>query len=226
MARSPPEQTRPRVLYAFLVATILITVAELGDKTQLLALILATRYRPMQVVTGIFVATLLVHLLSTLAGAALGAFIPQAVLTWIAGLLFVGFGIWTLRGDSVDEDADSPPSRFGPVVTSGIAFFIAELGDKTQIMTMTIAADPGVALRSFAGFAAGWLPAVPAAQVSAGVLVGVWLGSTLGMVIADGIAILVGAVLGKKLPEKLITRISGAAFILFGVGIVAGLYLR
>ena len=214
------------MLYAFLVAAILITLAELGDKTQLLALILATRYRPMQVMTGIFVATLLVHLLSTAAGAALGAFVPRIALTWVSGLLFVGFGLWTLRGDSVDEEADSRPSRFGPVVASGIAFFIAELGDKTQIMTMTIAADPGVALRSFAGFAAAWLPAAPSARPSMAALVGVWLGSTLGMVIADGIAILIGAVLGKKLPEKLITRISGVAFIVFGVGIVAGLYLH
>ncbi len=214
------------MLYTFLVATILITLAELGDKTQLLALILATRYRPMQVLAGIFVATLIIHLLSTLAGAALGSFIPQVALTWAAGLLFVGFGVWTLRGDSIDEDADAAPSRFGPVVTTGIAFFLAELGDKTQIMTMTIAADPALALRSFGGFAAGWLPAAPGASGRFTALLGVWLGSTLGMVIADGFAILIGAVFCKRLPERLITRVSGVAFILFGVALVVGQYLR
>ena len=151
---------------------------------------------------------------------------PQVVLTWIAGALFVGFGIWTLRGDSVDEDEATGPARFGPILTTGIAFFIAELGDKTQIMTMTIAADPGAALRTFGGFAARWLPAGLAPPTGAAAFMGVWLGSTLGMVIADGLAILVGSVLGKHLPERLITRISGVVFILFGVAMVAGAYLR
>ena len=214
------------MLYAFLVATILIALAELGDKTQLLALVLACRYKPGQVLLGIFGATLLIHLLSTLVGAAVGSFVPQTVLTWVAGLLFIGFGVWTLRGDSVDEDQDAPTSRFGPVITSGIAFFLAELGDKTQIMTMTIAADPGAALRSFGGFATRWMPAGLAQGHGAWTLVGVWLGSTLGMVIADGLAILLGAVLGKKLPEKLITRISGVVFILFGIALLASGYLR
>ena len=214
------------MLYAFFVATILITLAELGDKTQLLALVLACRYKPGQVLLGIFGATLLIHLLSTIVGAAIGSLVPQAVLTWFAGLLFVGFGIWTLRGDSVDEDADARPSRFGPVITSGIAFFLAEIGDKTQIMTMTIAASPGAALRTFGGFASGWLPAGLEQGHGAWTLVGVWLGSTLGMVIADGFAILVGAVLGKKLPERLITRISGVLFIVFGVALVASRFVH
>ncbi|HEY5539909.1 MAG TPA: TMEM165/GDT1 family protein [Coriobacteriia bacterium] len=214
------------MLYAFLVATILIVLAELGDKTQLLALLLATRYKAWQVLVGIFGATLLIHLLSTLVGAAVGGFVPTAVLTWVAGVLFVGFGVWTLRGDSVDEDATERPSRFGPIVTSAIAFFLAEIGDKTQIMTMTIAADPGAALRTFGGFAAGWLPAGLAPPTGAPAFFGVWMGSTVGMVIADGLAIIVGAVLGKTLPEKLITRISGVLFILFGVGMIVAMYLR
>jgi Ca2+/H+ antiporter, TMEM165/GDT1 family len=213
------------VLYAFLVATILITLAELGDKTQLLALVLATRYKAWQVLLGIFGATLLIHLFSTIAGAAVGSLIPAAVLTWVSGLLFVGFGAWTLRGDSVDEHAAEKPSRFGPIMTTAIAFFLAELGDKTQIMTMTIAADPGASLRTFGGFASGWLPTAPATTGGLPVLFGVWMGSTLGMVIADGLAIIVGSVLGKTLPEKLITRISGVVFILFGVGMIAAMYL-
>jgi len=102
------------------------------------------------------------------------------LLTWIAGVLFVGFGIWTLRGDSVDGEVAEKPSRFGPIVTSAIAFFLAELGDKTQIMTMTIAADPGVALRTFGGFAAGWLPAASTSTNRVPVLFGVWMGSDAG----------------------------------------------
>lgn len=214
------------MLYAFLVATILIFLAELGDKTQLLALVLATRYKAWQVMVGILGATLLIHLLSTVVGAAVGSFIPAGVMTWVAGVLFIGFGAWTLRGDSVDDEVAEKPSRFGPIVTSAIAFFLAELGDKTQIMTMTIAADPGAALRTFGGFAAGWLPAASTSTNRVPVLFGVWMGSTLGMVIADGLAIMVGVLLGKTLPEKLITRISGVLFIVLGVGMIAAMYRR
>jgi putative Ca2+/H+ antiporter (TMEM165/GDT1 family) len=210
------------MLYAFAVTTILIAMAELGDKTQLLALALACRYKAWQVLVGIFVATLAIHLLSTIAGQLIGDVIPKLWLSIVTGLLFIGFGVWTLRGDG-DEDEKATPSRFGPIVTVGVAFFLAELGDKTQIMTMTIAADPAAVLRTFG--AAG--PAISDALKAIGLTAqgldgaqtfwGVWLGSTVGMMIADGIAILVGSVLGKKLPERLITRISGWIFILFGV---------
>ncbi len=210
------------MLYAFVVATILITLAELGDKTQLLALALACRYKAWQVLVGIFVATLAIHLLSTVAGQLIGDVIPKLWLSIVTGLLFIGFGIWTLRGDKDDDDG-ARTSKFGPIVTVGIAFFLAELGDKTQIMTMTIAADPAAVLRTFGS--AG--PAIAGALKSIGLTAqgltsgdtfwGVWLGSTVGMMIADGVAIIVGSVLGKKLPERLITRISGVIFILFGV---------
>ena len=216
------------MIYSFVVATILITLAELGDKTQLLALVLATRYKAWQVLVGIFGATLLIHFFSTLIGGAVGSLVPQVVLSWVAGVLFLGFGAWTLRGDSVDEDERPKASRFGPIMTVAIAFFIAELGDKTQIMTMTIAADPGAALRSFGGFASGSIAASGLVAPSPGSVAafwGVWMGSTVGMVIADGLAILIGAVLGKNLPEKLITRISGVVFILFGLAIIIGQYL-
>jgi putative Ca2+/H+ antiporter (TMEM165/GDT1 family) len=208
------------VLQAFLVSTILITLAELGDKTQLLALMLAARYRAWQVLVGITVATLLVHLLSTVVGAAIGSAIPQSVLSWVAGLAFIGFGVWTLRGDEVDEEEAAGHARFGPIVATGIAFFLAELGDKTQVMTMTMRqvrcrdACPG-------GSAASWLPAVGASNGSCGAGRGCgW--STLGMVLADGAAIVVGAVLGKALPERLITRVSGVLF-LVGVAMIASL---
>lgn len=215
------------MIYAFVVATILITLAELGDKTQLLALVLATRYKAWQVLVGIFGATLLIHFFSTLVGGAVGSLVPQVVLSWVAGLLFAGFGAWTLRGDSVDDDDAPKTPRFGPIMTVAVAFFMAELGDKTQIMTMTIAADPGAALRSFGGFASSWIPAGLSAPRSGSTAAfwGVWMGSTVGMVIADGLAIIAGCVLGKNLPERLITRISGVVFILFGVAIIVGQYL-
>jgi putative Ca2+/H+ antiporter (TMEM165/GDT1 family) len=131
--------------------------------------------------------------------------------------------VWTLRGDRGDGDDGSRVGRFGPVVTVAVAFFLAELGDNTQIMTMTIAADPAAVLRAFG--AAG--PAIADALARVGlsgegltptaVFWGVWMGSTVGMMIADGVAIVVGSVLGRRLPERLITRISGVVFILFGV---------
>jgi putative Ca2+/H+ antiporter (TMEM165/GDT1 family) len=220
------------MLYAFVVATILITLAELGDKTQLLALALACKYKAWQVLIGIFFATLAVHLFSTLLGQAVGNLIPDLWLAVITGVLFIGFGVWTLRGDK-DDDEERAPSRFGPILTVGIAFFLAELGDKTQIMTTTIAADPAAVLRTLGS--AG--PAVSDALASLGLTAngltptqtfwGVWMGSTVGMMIADGLAIVVGVVLGKRIPERLITRISGVVFILFGVlSLAAALFGR
>ena len=211
------------MFYAFLVATVLITLAELGDKTQLLALCLATRYRWWQVLIGIFAATLFINFFSTLVGQAVGNLIPGLWLGIITGVLFVGFGVWTLRGDSDNGDDGSKAGRFGPIVTVAIAFFLAELGDKTQIMTMAISADPAAVLRTFG--AAG--PAITDALAGMGLRAdgltatqsfwGVWMGSTIGMMIADGVAIVVGSILGKKLPESIITRISGALFIVFGL---------
>jgi Ca2+/H+ antiporter, TMEM165/GDT1 family len=220
------------VLYALAVATILIALAELGDKTQLLALALACRFKAWQVLVGIFAATLAIHLLSTLAGQLVGNVVPRLWLSMATGVMFIGFGIWTLRGDSVeDEESDRSAGGFGPILTVAIAFFLAELGDKTQIMTMTIAADPAAVLRTFG--AAG--PAIAHALASIGLTSdgltgaqtfwGVWLGSTIGMMIADGIAIVVGSVMGKRLPEKLITRVSGTIFILFGVATLVAAFL-
>lgn len=217
--------------YIFSVAFVLIMIGELADKSQLLAMSLACRYKAWQVILGISVATFIVHFFTTLVGQAVGGFIPQGVLPWMTGLLFIGFGVWTLRGDSVDESDAEKGGRFGPVLATGIAFFLAELGDKTQIMTMTIAADPGTALVTYlktAGPAVqGWLEALgmgPAGVSAGGRFWAVTLGSTLGMVLADAVAIGVGRALGKNLPELLMRRISGAFFILFGVvAIAAGL---
>jgi putative Ca2+/H+ antiporter (TMEM165/GDT1 family) len=198
------------MLTALFGSAFVIALAELGDKTQILALMLACRYKAWQVIVGVFGATLLVHLISTVVGQLLGIAIPAKIVAVVAGVAFVGFGVWTLKGDKVDEDAAAKPSRYGPILASGIAFFLAELGDKTQLATITLAgryaAQPGMSAA-----AAFW---------------GVWMGSTIGMVVADGLAIFVGAVLGKKLPERLITRISGVLFIVVGIYMLAGAFVK
>lgn len=209
--------------YIFFVALILIMVGELADKSQLLALLLACRYKAWQVITGIFIATFVVHFFTTLVGQLLGAAIPTEAIPWMTGVLFIGFGIWTLRGDSVEEEDADKAARFGPIVATGVAFFFAELGDKTQIMTLAIAVDPGSALLTYLKAAGptvdGWLAGLrTAADVTA--MQRFWavtLGSTVGMVLADAIAIGIGRLLGRNLPELLMRRVSGAIFIAFGV---------
>lgn len=214
--------------YIFLVATVLILIGELGDKSQLLALLLATRYKIWQVIIGIFVATFVVHFVTTGAGMLLGDVIPDGIMPWITGVLFVGFGIWTLRGDKVDDaEADKGSANFGPIVATAIAFFIAELGDKTQIMTLAIAADPGSVIARFPSVVnmLSSLGINPSATSPAVAFWAVTLGSTFGMVIADLVAIAVGRLLGKSLPEKLITRISGTLFIIIGLASIVSTFL-
>jgi Ca2+/H+ antiporter, TMEM165/GDT1 family len=183
-------------MLGFWASFLFITVAEMGDKTQLVALSFATKYNPWKVIGGVLTATLLVHLLSVFIGEQTSAFIPMSYLKILVGLSFIVFGLWTLKGDKY-EDRDAKGGRFGAFVTVAVAFFLAELGDKTQLATISLAAK----YHSF---------------------LGVWLGSTLGMVLADGIAIAVGVLLGKKLPERTVKFISAGLFILFGLLILAG----
>jgi len=211
------------VTYIFLVAFILIMVGELADKSQLLALLLATRYKAWQVLIGITIATFVVHFFTALVGQFLGAAIPAGVIPWMTGILFVGFGIWTLRGDKVEEGEVEKGARFGPILATTIAFFLAELGDKTQIMTLAISIDPGSALLVYLKDAGptvqGWLASVGSPETASqmGRFWAVTLGSTVGMVVADAIAIAIGRLLGKNMPELLMRRISGVLFILFGL---------
>lgn len=178
-------------LPGFLASTFLITVAEMGDKTQLLSISFATKYKPQKVLAGIFIATIAVHLLSVVIGRTVSEFVPLRYLRVAIGLSFIGFGLWTLRGDTYEDD-NNPTRTLGVVATVAIAFFLAELGDKTQLATISLAAK----YNSF---------------------MGVWLGSTLGMVIADGAAIIVGVAAGKRIPEHIIKYVSAAIFIIFGV---------
>ena len=175
---------------AFWISLLFVLVAEMGDKTQLVALAFATRFKAWVVLSAVFVATLVVHLFSVAIGELAGFALPVFWIKIFAGLAFIGFGIWTLRGDELDEE-ETTGGRFGPFLTVAVTFFLAELGDKTMLMTVTIASQE----KSF---------------------VAVWLGSTIGMVIADGLAIIVGKLMGKNLPEKLIKYGAAAIFILSG----------
>jgi Ca2+/H+ antiporter, TMEM165/GDT1 family len=178
---------------AFLLSTVVIFVAELGDKSQLMAMTFATRFRARTVLLGITVATAIVHLISVGLGAMLGVALPTRAISVAAGVAFLGFAAWTLRGDELSDDEQGKARRAGgsALIAVGIAFFLAELGDKTMLATITLATDNG------------WL--------------GTWAGSTVGMVAADALAIGVGLVLGKRLPERLITYGAAALFVLFGL---------
>lgn len=185
----------------FLLSTALIFVAELGDKSQLVALWFATRYRWWTVLAGVTAATLVVHLASVAAGRVLDDLIPEDVLLVIVGLSFLGFAWWSIRGDTLDEDdTRSRSSAFGAFGVVAVAFFISELGDKTQLATVSIA---------------GREPS----------FVGVWLGSTLGMVLADALAVAIGLVAGKQLPARLIGRIAAVLFVIFGLATIASAFL-
>ncbi|WP_030483621.1 TMEM165/GDT1 family protein [Nocardioides aequoreus] len=186
-------------MYAFLLSTAVIFVAELGDKSQLMAMTFATRYRTRDVLIGITAATAIVHLASVAIGFWIGdAFADyQGAIAIVAGLAFLAFAAWTLRGDELtEEEASKAKNATGAAILAvGVAFFLAELGDKTMLATITLAVQEN------------WF--------------GVWIGSTLGMVAADALAIAVGAVLGKKLPEKTIKYGAAALFALFGVLLIA-----
>lgn len=186
-------------MYAFLLSTAVIFVAELGDKSQLMAMTFATRYRARDVILAITAATAIVHLASVGIGYWIGAAFEEYQ-SWIAigaGIAFLVFGAWTLRGDELtEEEASKARKATGTALLAvGTAFFLAELGDKTMLATITLATQEG------------WF--------------GTWIGSTVGMVAADALAIGVGAVLGRKLPEKTIKIGAAVLFFLFGLILIA-----
>jgi putative Ca2+/H+ antiporter (TMEM165/GDT1 family) len=185
------------VIGAVLLSFGVIFVAELGDKSQLMALAFATRYRALPVLVGITIATAVVHLVSVLIGAGLGATLPTDWITLAAGIAFFGFAAWTLRGDELsgDEAGKANRSARSAIVAASAAFFLAELGDKTMLATVTLATTEGVA--------------------------GVWIGSTIGMVAADALAIMVGQQLAKRVSAKVIRYAASASFVVFGILLVA-----
>jgi putative Ca2+/H+ antiporter (TMEM165/GDT1 family) len=186
-------------LYAFLLSTAVIFVAELGDKSQLMAMTFATRYKVRDVLIGITVATAVVHLASVAVGYWIGDRFAdsQGTISIAAGVAFLAFAAWTWRGDELSDGEAEKASRStgAAIVAVGVAFFLAELGDKTMLATITLATQEG------------WL--------------GTWIGSTVGMVAADALAIVVGALLGRHLPDRLIRVGATAAFVVFGVLLIA-----
>ncbi|GLT21899.1 UPF0016 family membrane protein [Zoogloea oryzae] len=184
---------------AFLTSTALVALAEIGDKTQLLSFVLAARLRkPWPIIAGIFVATILNHALAGSVGVWVAQYIPTHWLPWIVGIVFVVFGLWTLKPDTLDDDeAPSEMHPAGAFVTTAIAFFIAEMGDKTQLATVALAARFD---------ALAW----------------VVLGTTVGMMLANVPAVLLGEGLAKRLPLKLIRWIAAGVFVLTGVVTMAG----
>lgn len=176
---------------SFWLSLGLIFLAELGDKTQLVALTLAARYRARVVLAGVFVATLAVHVISVALGGLAGELLPIAVLRFVSGLAFIAFGLWTLRGDSLEDEESRSRRIASPFWLVTVTFFLAEFGDKTMLSTVTLAAGRPLVL--------------------------VWLGSTAGMVLSDGLAILVGQLLGTRLPERVIKVCAALIFFAFGL---------
>ncbi|QGK69353.1 UPF0016 domain-containing protein [Allosaccharopolyspora coralli] len=180
------------MLTGFAVSSAAIFVAELGDKSQLLAMTFATRYRAWQVLLGITVATTFVHALSVAIGFGLGAALPTNAIGVVAGVAFLGFAVWTARGDHLTESERGRARRWAgsAVLAVTVAFLLAELGDKTMLATVTLATRHD------------WL--------------GTWIGSTVGMVLADALALVVGLLLGKHLPERVVRYGAAGLFVLFG----------
>jgi Ca2+/H+ antiporter, TMEM165/GDT1 family len=175
---------------AFIKALVFVVVGEMGDKTQILAMMMAGKYKAKQVLIGVLVATVLNHAIAVGVGSYLSLILPVIVISITAGISFLIFGLWTIRGDTT-EDEKKKGSNFGPILTVAIAFFLAEMGDKTQLMTIAIAAEFRQPLLVLAG-------------------------TTTGMMIADGIGIIFGAWICKNIPENTIRWAASIVFIFFG----------
>ena len=181
------------MLEPFLVSTGVVALGEIGDKTQLLALLLAARFRrPVPIILGILAATLLNHALAGLVGDTVARLLGPDVLRWVIGLSFLAMAGWMLVPDKIDDDAAGTAPRFGVFGTTLIAFFLAEMGDKTQIATVALAARYQD-------------------------LVAVVAGTTLGMLIADVPAVFVGDRLARKVPMRLVHGVAAAIFAVLGV---------
>jgi putative Ca2+/H+ antiporter (TMEM165/GDT1 family) len=183
---------------SLLVSTGVVALAEIGDKTQLLAFVLAARFKkPVPIILGILAATVINHGLAGALGAWITANISPEVLRWVLGASFIGMAIWTLIPDKIEEEETQVAQRFGIFGATFITFFLAEMGDKTQIATVAMAA-----------------------HYSAPVMV--VIGTTVGMLIADVPAVFAGDKLAHKIPMKLVHSIAAAVFALLGVATLLG----
>ena len=188
---------------AFLIATGVVALAEIGDKTQLLSLVLAARYRaPWAISAGIFIATVFNHALAALVGDSVMDWLGPDWMRWIVGLSFVAMALWTLIPDRLDEDeentAEKKLRRYGVLVMTTVIFFLLEMGDKTQVATAILAAR-------FNDF----LPVV--------------LGTTVGMLLANVPVVFFGNMLLKKISIELVHRVTAILFLILGIATLAGL---
>jgi putative Ca2+/H+ antiporter (TMEM165/GDT1 family) len=185
-------------MQALFASTGVVALAEIGDKTQLLAFLLAARFKkPLPIIAGILVATIVNHALAGAVGAWISTSIPPSVLRIGLGLSFIGMAIWTLIPDKIENDEGNAARRYGVFVATLVTFFLAEMGDKTQIATVVLAAHY----------------AMPVTVV---------IGTTLGMLIADVPAVFVGDKLATKLPLKVVHSIAAAVFALLGIATMSG----
>ena len=183
---------------SLLVSTGVVALAEIGDKTQLLAFILAARFKkPVPIILGILAATIVNHGLAGALGAWITATLTPEVLRWVLGLSFIGMAAWTLVPDKIEEEETRIAGRFGVFGATLVTFFLAEMGDKTQIATVAMAAHYATPLL-------------------------VVIGTTLGMLIADVPAVFIGDKLANRIPMKLVHSIAAGIFALLGIATLLG----
>jgi putative Ca2+/H+ antiporter (TMEM165/GDT1 family) len=183
---------------AFLVSTGIVALAEIGDKTQLLAFLLAARFRrPLPIVFGIFVATIANHAFAAAVGALVSKLLGPDVMRWVLGLAFIGMAAWIMVPDDIDENA-SAPARFGVFLTTVLAFFLAEMGDKTQVATVALAARYAST-------------------------VAVVCGTTLGMMLANVPVVYFGDRIAGRAPLTLVHGIAAVVFLALGVATLLGM---
>lgn len=184
---------------ALVISVGVVALAEIGDKTQLLALVLAARFRrPAPIIAGILCATLFNHALAGALGAWITTVVSPTVLRWILGLSFLGMAAWTLIPDEIERDEGAVARKFGVFGATLISFFLIEIGDKTQVATVALAAHYGTPVL-------------------------VVIGTTLGMLLADAPAVIVGDKLSARIPMRLVHSIAAAIFTLLGVATLFGL---
>jgi len=187
---------------SLLVSTGVVALAEIGDKTQLLAFLLAARFKkPLPIIAGIFIATIFNHGLAGALGAWITSLLTPEVLRWVLGLSFLGMAAWTLVPDKIEYDETDIASRFGVFGATLVTFFLAEMGDKTQVATVAMAAHYPDPLMVVAG-------------------------TTLGMLIADVPAVFAGDKLAAKIPLKLVHGIAAAMFAGLGLATLLGMGAR
>ncbi len=183
---------------ALLVSTGVVALAEIGDKTQLLAFILAARFKkPLPIILGILAATIVNHGLAGALGAWITSAVSPEILRWVLGVSFIGMAIWTLIPDKIEDEETQVAQRLGVFGATLITFFLAEMGDKTQIATIAMAAHYGTPVL-------------------------VVIGTTLGMLIADVPAVFIGDKLSAKIPMKLVHSIAAGIFALLGAATLLG----